>query len=88
MKPIIYRKQFKKNLQKRILVNPKLVKQFERRLKLFAEGARDYPVDDHALVGTMKGLRAFSIGGDLRVVYRETEECYELLDVGSHSQVY
>lgn len=88
MKPIIYHKQFKKNLQKRIVPNPKLVKQFEQRLKLFAEGVRDYPLDDHALVGTMKGLRAFSIGGDLRVVYQETEECYELLDVGSHNQVY
>ena len=88
MKPIIYHKQFKKNLQKRILPYPKLTKQFEQRLKLFAEGARDYPLDDHALVGAMKGLRAFSIGGDLRVVYQETKECYELLDVGSHNQVY
>ena len=88
MKPIVYRRQFKKNLQKRILVNSKLAKQFEQRLKLFAKGVRDYPLDDHALVGTMKGLRAFSIGGDLRVVYQETEECYELLDVGSHNQVY
>lgn len=52
------------------------------------KGVRDYPLDDHALVGTMKGLRAFSIGGDLRVVYRETDTHYELLDVGSHNQVY
>ena len=88
MKPIIYRKQFKKNLQKRILPNPKLAKQFEQRLKMFADGVRDYPLDDHALVGTMKGLRAFSIGGDLRVVYQDTGKCYELLDVGSHNQVY
>lgn len=88
MKPIVYRKQFKKNLQKRILPNPKLAKQFEERLKLFATEVRDYPLDDHALVGTMKGLRAFSIGGDLRVVYQETEKYYELLDIGSHNQVY
>lgn len=88
MKPVIYHKHFKKNLQKRILPNSRLVKQFEQRLKLFAEGVRDYPLDDHALIGTMKGLRAFSIGGDLRVVYRETEDQYELLDIGSHNQVY
>lgn len=88
MKPVIYRKQFKKNLQKRILSNPKLARQFEQRIKMFAEGVRDYPLDDHVLVGTMKGLRAFSVAGDLRVVYRATEECYELLDVGSHNQVY
>jgi addiction module RelE/StbE family toxin len=57
-------------------------------LQLFTEGVRDYPLDDHTLVGTMKGLRAFSVGGDLRVVYRETDEYYEFLDVGSHNQVY
>jgi addiction module RelE/StbE family toxin len=88
VKPVVYRKQFKKNLHKCILPNSKLAKQFEQRLKLFTKGVRDYPVDDHALVDTMRGLRAFSIGGDLRVVYRETEECYELLDIGSHNQVY
>ena len=55
---------------------------------MFADGVRDYPLDDHALVGTMKGLRAFSIGGDLRVVYQDTGKCYELLDIGSHNQVY
>jgi addiction module RelE/StbE family toxin len=63
-------------------------KQFAFRLQLFMEGVRDYPLDDHALVGSMKGLRAFSIGGDLRVVYRETAEYYEFLDIGSHNQVY
>lgn len=63
-------------------------KQFHARLQLFTEGIRDYPLDDHALVGTMKGLRAFSIGGDLRVAYRETEKHYEFLDIGSHNQVY
>jgi addiction module RelE/StbE family toxin len=88
VKPIIRHRKFKKNFQNRILPNEKLVKQFKQRLALFMEGVRDYPLDDHILVGTMKGLRAFSVGGDIRVVYRETEDYYELLDVGSHNQVY
>lgn len=88
MKPIRRHRKFEKNFKSRISPNPKLKKQFEVRLKLFMKGVRDYPLDDHALVGTMKGLRAFSIGGDLRVVYRETELHYEFLDVGSHNQVY
>ena len=66
----------------------KLVLQFEQCLELFIAGIRDYPLDDHPLTGTMKGLRAYSLGGDLRVVYRETTEYYEFLDVGSHNQVY
>lgn len=88
MKPIIRHRKFEKNFESRISSNPKLKKQFQVRLQLFTEGVRDYPLDDHPLVGTMKGLRAFSIGGDLRVVYRETEYFYEFLDVGSHNQVY
>jgi addiction module RelE/StbE family toxin len=88
VKSIIRHRKFEKNFQSRISPNPKLKKQFIARLELFKEGVRDYPLDDHPLVGTMKGLRAFSIGGDLRVVYRETDKHYEFLDVGSHNQVY
>lgn len=88
MKPVIRSKQFEKNFAKRIAVSQKLKKQFSQRLGLFVDGVRNYPLDDHALVGTMKGMRAFSIGGDLRVVYRETDSHYEFLDVGSHNQVY
>jgi addiction module RelE/StbE family toxin len=88
VKPIIRHRKFIKNFQSRISPDQKLKKQFEARLQLFTEGVRDYPLDDHTLVGTMKGLRAFSVGGDLRVVYRETDEYYEFLDVGSHNQVY
>ena len=88
MKPIRRHRTFEKNFRSRIAPNHKLVNQFEQRLGLFIAGARDYPLDDHALIGTMKGLRAFSVGGDLRVVYRETDEHYEFLDIGSHNQVY
>jgi addiction module RelE/StbE family toxin len=88
MKPIIRSSKFEKNFKARISPNRNTKKRFETRLRLFMEGVRDYPIDDHALLGTMKGLRAFSIGGDLRVVYRETDEYFEFLDVGSHNQVY
>jgi len=67
MRPIRRHRKFEKNFQSRISLNPKLKKQFQARLKLFTEGVRDYPLDDHPLVGTKKGLRAFSIGGDLRL---------------------
>jgi len=88
MKPIRRHRKFEKNFNSRISPYPKLKKQFQARFQLFIEGVRDYPLDDHPLAGTMKGLRAFSVGGDLRVVYRETDEHYEFLDIGSHNQVY
>ena len=55
---------------------------------MFINGVRAYPIDDHVLAGSMKGLRSFSIASDIRVVYRETDECYEFLDIGTHNQVY
>lgn len=88
MKPIRRHKTFEKHFLSRIAPNEKLVKQFEQRLGLFMQNVRDYPVDDHALIGNMKGLRAFSAGGDIRVVYRDVDEYYEFLDIGSHNQVY
>lgn len=88
MKPIRRHNTFEKHFRSRILPYDKLTKKFEQRLALFIQGVRDYPLDDHPLIGTMKGLRAFSIGGDIRVVYRETNTYYEFLDIGSHNQVY
>jgi len=88
MKPIRRHHAFEKHYQSRISPHKKLVRQFEQRLELFLQGVRGYPLDDHPLGGTMKGLRAYSLGGDLRVVYRETDQYYEFLDVGSHNQVY
>ena len=88
MKPLRRHKTFDKNFRTRITPNKKLMQQFEQRLGLFMQGTRGFPLDDHVLKGSMKGLRAFSVSGDVRVVYRETDEYYEFLDIGSHNQVY
>lgn len=44
---------------------------------------------DHKLVGTLKGLRAFFITGDVRVIYiEENDDSITLIDIGTHNQVY
>lgn len=88
MKPIQRHKRFEKHFRQRITPDPKLLRQFENRLELFLSGQRDYPLDDHALTGALKGKRAFSIANDIRVIYEETAQAYLFLDIGSHSQVY
>lgn len=88
MKPIEYTKQFKKRLKQRYGNQPKVIARFKKQLELFDQGVRDQPVNDHPLTGRLTGLRAFSVGGDIRVVYQETDEYYLLLDIGSHNQVY
>jgi addiction module RelE/StbE family toxin len=88
MKRIEYTKQFKRRLQQRYSHQPKVIERFQKHLELFREGIRREPLNDHPLTGKLKGLRAFSVGGDVRVVYREADEYIEFLDIGSHNQVY
>ena len=67
---IKYHKRFLKNFRKRIASNSKLVEQFEERLEIFQENQKDPILKDHKLKGEREEYRAFSVGGDLRVVYK------------------
>jgi addiction module RelE/StbE family toxin len=79
---------FVKSYAKRIAKDEKLSKQYEKRVDMFIAGHRDAPINDHLLTGGLQGRRAFSITGDIRVVYIEFEDKIIFLDVGSHNQVY
>ncbi len=88
MKPIQRDKNFDKHFKIRITPHDNLVKQFAIRLQMFMMGVRCNPLNDHGLKGKKRMFRAWSVAGDIRVVYRETNEYYEFLDIGSHNQVY
>jgi addiction module RelE/StbE family toxin len=88
MKKLEYSKQFQRRLKQRYAHQPKVIERLKRQLELFSQGVRKEPINDHPLTGKLKGLRAFSVGGDVRVVYQEAEDYYLLLDIGSHNQVY
>jgi addiction module RelE/StbE family toxin len=62
----------------------------ESSIQQFNVDRLDASLRDHALKGNMKGLRAFSAGWDLRVIYREEGGFVTiiLLDAGTHNQVY
>ncbi len=81
-------RKFERNFRKRITADAKLVKQFERRLSQYLAGVRGTPINDHPLTGRLAGFRAFSVGGDIRVIYIETDAEIIFLDIGSHNQVY
>jgi mRNA-degrading endonuclease YafQ of YafQ-DinJ toxin-antitoxin module len=55
---------------------------------MFIAGQRGAPLYDHHLTGDLQGRRAFSITGDVRVVYIEFKDKIIFLDVGTHNQVY
>lgn len=86
---ILVHKTFDKHFRKRILPYPKIVTQYEERVELFVENPQYQLLKNHALSGTHIGHRAFSITGDIRLIYeRIDEDTVRFLDIGSHNQVY
>lgn len=81
--------KFQKSYRSRIYNNKKLVLHTEQRIELFRTNPDTSILKDHALSGSKKGLRAFSITGDIRIIYQNiSEEEVIFMDIGSHNQVY
>lgn len=85
---VLFHRQFKKSYKKRIAPHPKLVARFTERLTLFIENPVHPELQTHHLVGEKIRLMAFSITGDIRVVYRQEKDVVLFLDIGTHNQVY
>lgn len=85
---IKYHKEFIKNYKKRISPNQKLVVQFKNQLNKFLANPHDPVLKDHKLIGEKSEYRAFSITGDIRLVYKIVDTEVWLYDIGSHNQVY
>ncbi len=83
-----YHKNFKKSFHNRISPHENLVRRFEERFELFLKHPKNPVLKDHALIGRKIKLRAFSITGNIRVVYLMKGNDLYLLDIGSHNQVY
>ena len=81
-------KDFKKAYKRRVQPNQSLVKRFEQRYSLFEENPDDLTLQDHMLSGRMKDYKAFSITGDIRVIYYTYKDAVYFVDIGTHNQVY
>lgn len=80
---------FKKAYSKRIKGNKKLEMRVLERIGLFQKDSKNKVLNNHYLIGKMKGLYSFSITGDIRIIYQWVDEKTVLfLDIGSHNQVY
>jgi addiction module RelE/StbE family toxin len=88
MKQVILEKSFIKNYRLRVKPNLSLRGQYERRYALFVAGKKGPPLNDHQLTGGKRGFRSFSVTGNIRVIYVETDEAIIFIDVGTHNQVY
>jgi addiction module RelE/StbE family toxin len=83
-----YHRQFVKHFNKRVAPHPKLVAKFEERLRLKVSNPTNPVLKDHQLIGKKSEYRAFSVTGDVRVVYKIEGEVVRLYDIGTHNQVY
>ncbi len=85
---IKYIGQFSKHFKQRIKPNSHLLGSCTERTRLFIESPKHPLLKDHKLKGKQHELRAFSITGDVRVVYFIEGDIIYFIDVGSHHQVY
>ncbi len=76
----IYKKRFSSKSSVQI--------KFNERTRKFAEDPDDPRLADHALGGKLQGHRAFSITGDVRVIYYIFKDTVYFVDIGTHNQVY
>lgn len=87
-KKIHFHKSFEKSFKRRILGNKKLKKRVEERVRLFKEDRNSPLLKDHRLIGIFSKRRSFSVTGDVRIIYREEDDLFIFLDIGTHAQVY
>ena len=83
-----YHNNFIKSYKKRILHSVVLDNKFKERLKMLIENSQSSVLKDHILKGARIGYRAFSITGDIRVIYEKVDDGILLHDIGTHNQVY
>lgn len=80
-------KRFKKQFQK---LSPRIQQQADAAIKRLVVNPYEPRLHNHALHGELQGRRAFSVTGDIRIIFREEHDYQDiyLLMIGTHSQVY
>jgi addiction module RelE/StbE family toxin len=80
---------FKRTYKKKVKGNPQLKEEFWKVMVLFEKEPFSPGLKTHKLSGKLKGLWAFSVNYDWRVVFRFLSQDEVLLvDIGNHDEVY
>jgi mRNA-degrading endonuclease YafQ of YafQ-DinJ toxin-antitoxin module len=84
---IIYHKRFEKNFTR---LPQKLRTKVVERIELFKKDQFNPVLKNHALKGPLSDRRAFSVTGDIRIIFEEFDNYFVvvMLDVGIHNQIY
>lgn len=82
---INYSKKFQKQLKKAPL---EIKTAFKNRRELFLQDPFHSLLNNHTLVGKLKGFRSINITGDWRAIYSEYGDTILFEILGTHSQLY
>ncbi len=86
---LIWGSSFKRAYKKVTIANPDLKPKIAQALETFADNPLHPSLRTHKLSGKLKGLWAFVVGYDCRVVFQFLDDQDVLLiDIGKHDEVY
>lgn len=80
-----------KNFIKDFKCCPEYIKsKFKSRLEIFIQDQNDLILNNHALLGELKGYRSINITGDWRAIFEDINngEVAYFVAIGTHSQLY
>ena len=86
---IIWGPRFKRTFKKKVKQHPELKQQLAAALRIFVKDPFHPILKTHKLGGPLKGNFAFSLGYDLRIVFKFLDkEAVFLETIGTHEEVY
>lgn len=84
---IEYSKKFIKDFKR----CPEYIKsKLKSRLEIFMQDQNDAVLNNHGLLGELKGYRSINVTGDWRAIFEDinNEEIAYFVAIGTHSQLY
>ena len=79
---------FKRSFKKKKLTDEETMAYIEVMYKLLNGEELDNKYKDHSLKGNFNGYKECHIKPDLLLIYRIKDEVLELVDIGSHSELF
>lgn len=85
---IFFTTRFRRSYKRLVSKSDKLRVLVKKHITIFGKDPKENSLKNHALKGKFKGYSSFSIGYDLRVIYRKEKSTYIFFDIGTHKNVY
>jgi addiction module RelE/StbE family toxin len=81
--------RYHKHFQKQLLnLKEQQQRLCQERIELFEQNPFAQTLNNHPLRGKYLGYRSINVGGDRRVVFRQSGDSVLFVAVGTHSQLY